>query len=1043
MFNPGDKVLYLPSKEEAIVRSSRTFGRKAKLIYTLSINNQDIEASESDVQAIYDISDPYERCANGLYGTRVEYVKTNTSYKIRNSNDTSISSLKASTTLFKPHQFKPLLKFINSSSRRILVADEVGLGKTIEAGHIMLELKARRELENVLIVCTKSLQHKWKVEMQTKFGLEFEEIDDVSYLINQLKTHNRRVRAIINYEKIRFVDDEENKRPDRRLLDYLEEAGDRKFSLVVCDEAHKMRNVNQTSNGARELLKYANAVVFLTATPVMTKQEDLYNLLRLLDEGQYDNYQIFRNHLNENRPFIRALSLIDGGKSLIEVADYLENESIRIEYFVNEELVYSEEELVKDHFAEYPLYQRAIEVMRSGKDGFDVRAQVRYDLSSMSMMNNILSRSRKKDYTTELSQAERQPITRPAKLSEYERSLYDEILDDYWNAHCEIGWNGVEFLPIGSLLAYVNLQQQLASSVYAYKNDDADLDNGNDIYSDKQDGKFNELTKIIQEVRDNGKNKLIVFANYIKTIKYLQLRLKKLGIKSVALYGAIKNRSEVIEQFQSNPEISVLVANEVASEGIDLQFCDSMVNYDLPWNPMVVEQRIGRIDRMGQTSPYVHIYNMIVEGSIQERILLRLLERIGLFRDAIGDMETILDAEVEREGKMISINDLFSELKKVVYQKEWSKEVLERKEQEVLQAIENERTAIKKMEEGFSGTLTNDAYFRQEIDRILNNKAYVTEFELKIFLEMAINEAMPELDLKNVDGNIYELVQPSRNLKTISSFLTKYQGDKAEDIQAADNFIRKHKDKQRIRVTFMQEVAYHHRNVEYLNIYHPLITSATRFFLEKMNSAEKTFCFSLPADKLIHNGENYFMAVVRLNIEQNVFGFNKSSDMLIPVLYNIEEERIEEDSKAKQVWAASQSDKMVRNNIVAPQIDQLAIEDMKVAILDYTSNLQKTNVAELKLQHENRKITKTQEYHRWFESRMENLKRNIRNHQDNLERAYLDEKEEKKERATIKRMEGQLRSLNEEREERLASFAEDPNIRTKIEIVSLSLVKVE
>lgn len=1044
-FNIGDKVFHLPSKEEGYIIKAETFGRKKKMIYEVVINGKVYPTTEMDLKPTCNTSDPFERCENGLYGTRIEYVKTNTTYKIKNSNDTSISSLKASTTLFKQHQFKPLLKFINSDNRRILIADEVGLGKTIEAGHIMLELKARKELENVLIVCPMSLREKWKNEMKSKFGLYFEIIDEVSYLISLLRSHNRHVRAIINYEKIRYIEEEGKKDTNKNLLNYLEGAKDRKFSLVVCDEAHKMRNVNQTSAGGRELLKYADAAVFLTATPLMTKSEDLYNLLRLLDENIYDEYQMFRNHLNENKPFVTALSQIDGGVPLNIVADNLENSNITTEYFVNDILISHEEKLVKDYFINYPLYQRAIKNLRSGIETRENKAMIRYDLSSMSMMNNIISRTRKREVTTDLSQAERNPIKKLAVLEDYEQSRYDGILQEYWDEHCTTNFYGEEVLRKDAILPYVNLRQRLSSSVFGFLNKREDLERGYDKFSKFEDGKFNELLDVIDEVFVNGKRKVIVFVNYINTLLYLQIRLRKAGFESVLLYGAVKDRDTEIEKFRTDASIPVLLANEVASEGIDLQFCDTLVNYDLPWNPMVVEQRIGRIDRLGQESEYIHIYNLIVADSIQEDICLRLLDRIGLFRNAIGDMETILDAEIEQEGKHVTIMDLYNQLEKDVYCSHWSPEVLKKKEEEVLMAIENERTSIKKMEEGFANSLTNDAYFEQEINRILNNNAYVTEFELKNFLDMLFREKLTLCTLENVKDGVYDIVQPKSDVKVLKNFLVSNMPASQENEQAFESFIKnKIREKQRIRITFNQELAFRDKNLIYINIYNPLILAASHYFLDKNGEDNKTFCFSLHADNYIHQGDVFFLAICKLETKQNIFGVEKVSNTLIPILFNVNKEAIEDQNLSNHVWAMSQSSDMLRSQSVVPQVDNFVIKEMKVAIVDERDRIIKERMDEINLQHDNRKMIKLEEYKKWYESRIKNYRRNISNHEGLLSGAIMsnDESAIKKEQGVIRRMEGALAKTQREHQKKLENFEVPANVRVNPEFVTISLINV-
>lgn len=181
------------------------------------------------------------------------------------------------------------------------------------------------------------------------------------------------------------------------------------------------------------------------------------------------------------------------------------------------------------------------------------------------------------------------------------------------------------------------------------------------------------------------------------------------------IHGQINNRDEILQQFKTDDNIQILLSSEVGSEGLDMQFCNSMVNYDLPWNPMVVEQRIGRIDRFGQKSPVVNIYNFIVAGSIQEEIYIRLLERIGIFQGTVGDMEAILDAEIHYDGEEMTIQKVYSKMEKEFFTKQLTQQEREKKIAEVEQAIANEKEHLQHLQEGLSNTLTNDAYFRDEI----------------------------------------------------------------------------------------------------------------------------------------------------------------------------------------------------------------------------------------------------------------------------------------------------------------------------------------
>ena len=165
-FNIGDVVQSVSSNEIGTIVMVYPKKPGKQLYEVIFENGQRKPALEANLIPIVNQDDPFDCCAKGIYGSNADFACINTSYKIRNTNNNTISSLKASKTIFKAYQFKPLLKFLNSRNHRILIADEVGLGKTIEAGHIMLELHSRRELKNALIVCPKSLQEKWQAELK-------------------------------------------------------------------------------------------------------------------------------------------------------------------------------------------------------------------------------------------------------------------------------------------------------------------------------------------------------------------------------------------------------------------------------------------------------------------------------------------------------------------------------------------------------------------------------------------------------------------------------------------------------------------------------------------------------------------------------------------------------------------------------------------------------------------------------------------------------------------------------------------------------------
>lgn len=1051
-FQIGSKVIETNSGKHGTVVGVDPY-RRGRQTYKVTFEKGEVETKlEADLHADFDLSDPFERCKSGIFGSYSEYSKKNTTFKISNSNNSTISSLKASKTLFRAYQFKPLLKFLNSPNRRLLVADEVGLGKTIEAGHIMLELKARRELRNVLIICPMSLQEKWKAELFEKFGLSFKIYDSNKDLITDLQDRAHDVHAIINYEKIRMPrskdkDGEEPKTPKTKettnLVSYLTESSNR-FSLVLCDEAHKMRNrETQTYKGAEIIMSTADAALFLTATPVMISEENLYNLLHLLDNTRYFNYQIFLNRMAENRPFVEALTCLNNDKMpLKDILMQLLTSMVEISFSANDSEIYSSSSKIADLFQNDPVFKEIIELMNGEEDTKKIRARLQYLLSSMSVMNTVFSRTRKREVTTDMSQAERSPHACKVDLHKDEQEEFDRVINDYTDDNSYVDDWGEERMSFGKMLGLVQRKRQIASSVYGFLNDEEDLDKGIDRYQNYPDAKVEMLAKIINEVWQSGTKKLVVFAVFRRTLKYLAIRLKKLGFNALIIHGQIENRAELLHQFKTDPNIQVLLSSEVGSEGLDMQFCNSMVNYDLPWNPMVVEQRIGRIDRFGQKAKVVNIYNIVVAGSIQEEIYMRLLERIGIFKGTIGDMEAILDAPVN--GGM-SIQDVYNKMEKEFFTKDLSAADRERKISEVERAIENEKENLQHLQEGLSNTLTNDAYFRDEINRILYNNAYVTEQELQNYLESVIRQKLTTCSLEPVRKGIMEFKVAQSDANSLRNFLAQYEDHTSDENRInASLFKRKVEDTQKFLLTFSQEAAYDDPTLAYLNIYHPMIQACLNYFKQNDDQNKTSFSYSLRSDELLHEGEVYYMGLYQLTTSRMVQGVKKTAGDLLPVVYNIaNDELVEDQDIIDRIYRRSQIEGAERN---ASNSDVQAeiIENMKSDFTFAVSEEKKRRIEESTRQIESdrqRNIQQTMEY---YKSRIENHKNNISNWEDELQWYFdnLDDKEIRSKQGAIRLAKANISMLEKERDERIDLINQDTTPTIEDKILSINLVTI-
>lgn len=1029
--------------------------RRGRQLYKVSFPSGISDVLEADLKADFNESDPFERCKSGIFGSYSDYAQKNTTFKIRNSNNSTLSSLKASKTLFRAYQFKPLLKFLNSPNRRLLVADEVGLGKTIEAGHIMLELKARGELSNVLIVCPKSLQEKWKNELYEKFGLLFKIYDSSRDLIADVNERIGTVRAIVNYEKIRMRKANKDKKQASggkasNLVDYLIQTP-RQFSMVICDEAHKMRNrETQTYRGAEIVMSNANAALFLTATPVMISTENLYNLLHLLDNTRHFNYQIFDNRLQENRPFIEAISSLNNHVPLQKILYNLVTSVVSRSFSVvddskHDREIFFSESSIKDLFQKDPVFKEIIDLLK-GEDTPKVRARLQYLLSSMSVMNLVFSRTRKREVTTDMSQAERRPHLCKIVLHQDEKEEYDKVVQEYEEAMDEAAYYE-EYEEEGESrpgpLGFVQRKRQIASSVWGYLNKERDLDRGIDAYEMYPDAKVEKLLSIIDEVFSNGTKKLVVFAIYRRTLKYLQIRLKKHGINALIIHGQLDNRADIINRFKHDENINILLSSEVGSEGLDMQFCNSMVNYDLPWNPMVVEQRIGRIDRFGQKSPVVNIYNMVVAGSIQEEIYMRLLDRIGIFRGTIGDMEAILDAPMVVEGKQMTIQDVYNKMEKETYTKNLSKEELDKKIAEVERAIANEKENLQHLQEGLSSALTNDAYFKDEINRILYNNAYVTDVELRNYLQSIVREYLTTCRLTPVEENVMEFHIPISRPEALRNFLTQYASQSTDDGRIAlAQFRRRVDEEESFRLTFSQDKAYDDTSLNYLNIYHPMIQACLNYFVSNEDPNDTSFSYALQADEMLKEGERFYMGLYQLTTHRMVQGQEKESAELMPVVFDIENKQLVNDEEiVNRLYRRSQVEGS-EHNASNEDLSAETIDDMRYDFADYVRDEIQRRQEEVNRQMESDKMRNIQQTEEYYKSRIDSYKSNISQWELNMEWSMNDNKEYQRWTNAIRLARANIQRMEKERNERLALINEDNQLTMEDKILSINLITI-
>ena len=913
-FNIGDTVRNIFTNQKGKVEFVHAARRGLQLYRVFYSEDEIKDENENDLEKAVEIRDLFDRCLVGAYGGYSDFQLYNTTFKIDNSSNNMLSSIKASKTMFKTYQYIPLMKFLTSDLRRLLIADEVGLGKTIEAGHIMLEMKARGELKNVLVVCPKALVNKWQDELYERFGLMFEIYSNKEAMKQSLKGQNGQARGIITYEGIsdhkpkqrnpNKTDEEKAKREkreklarERSVLNFLEQQNIR-YSLVVCDEAHHVRNMETARRASIDrLLRRTDATLFLTATPIMLGRRNLFSLLNLLNSQRYSYEESFESELEHVEPLVRAVSALNANRPFIEIKEDLENS-------IPED----------DYIRTLTGFTNVMRLLDS-EDNAKQRTLVQSNLYEINPLSSIMSRTRKVDVTTDLSQATRDTINIKIRLHEEEQEWFDDYQSEF-----------EELDP----LSVTTRQRQVASSVYGFEY-------GKEHWHDNlPDAKYEKLLEIIRECvkRENGK--VIVFVSFKNSIRYIAKRLERDGVGFRIISGDDKTREDrvkAVEEFRTQPQVQVLLSTEVGGEGLDMQFCNTMVNYDLPWNPMVVEQRIGRIDRIGQQAKVIHIYTMIVQGSIQEKIHDRLLYRIEEFRKTIGDLEPILSGPFE--GK--TVEEAIEEL----YRTDLTKEELEEKMKRIERAIERNMEDSRKLEKELSDSFTSDAYLRDHLNKIIRNNAYVTEQEVENYVRCLFRDALPTCSITPVVDGVSTINIPKSDSKSIVNFIYKYTTLPGEAGQVMQNFANAMRGREKLSITFNQEVAEKNRSVTFLNIYHPFVVAAKESFYGNSDHLGGTFRYALSNKEVSGiKGGYYMLGIYDVKTTYQRYGKQREVDEIYPVVYDIQNgDLLEDTDKVELIYSKTQNSGSAWRAEDAYQISTREIEDIRIcmsqAISDY------------------------------------------------------------------------------------------------------------
>lgn len=454
---------------------------------------------------------------------------------------------------FMDHQIKAAEQSIQEMNGRAILADEVGLGKTIEAGLILKEYMVRGLVRKALILVPASLVNQWVTELREKFlipAVAYRKNYDwsqVDIMVSSIDTAKR----MPHQEKIIDID----------------------YDFLLIDEAHKLKN-NKTKNYAFVQSLRKKYCLLLTATPIQNELMEIFNLVSILKPG----------HLGSSQSFM-------------------------------------------DRFG-------------------NKRSKLKEDVYLNKLVQKVMIRNTRNE--TSLNSTKR-------------------IIETVWLDFCNTGKDAYEILErkLADIphFARITYLRELCSSREACSFSLVKQQNG--TYVQDALSKISQMPhhpkaeKLVEYLKGLNGEKAIVFTEYRATQIYLQWYLNKHGISSVPFRGGFKAGKKDWMRQLFKDRAQVLIATEAAGEGINLQFCHHVFNYDLPWNPMRLEQRIGRVHRYGQEND-VKIYNFAIKNTIEEQIMNLLYEKIELFEKIIGELDDIL-AELEINSLDQEIKNIFTE----------------------------------------------------------------------------------------------------------------------------------------------------------------------------------------------------------------------------------------------------------------------------------------------------------------------------------------------------------------------------------------------
>ncbi len=761
------------------------------------------------------ITDPIGRFKANLIGSLKQYRLQEVTrwYRLMHLYDELVSLGNVGVDI-KPHQVAVAHKVISNYPHRFLLCDEVGLGKTIEAGMVLKELRARGGAQRVLAIVPPSIVRQWQFEMKTKFNEAFSVLNTntVKYLKNQGFDGNP-----FTFKKSILCSSGwiANERW-AKLCTTVD------WDLIIMDEAHHARkhrsgDTTRLYRLVRDLAAPSHAarraMLFLTATPMQLDTHELYSLVELLDPALFPS----EKHFEQHRRQVPGLSQLaerlsrhgfplpgeDTDATIAHVASWLEldQDSVRQRLTAGSE---ARDTLVAELADRHLLSEVMIRNRKAVVGGFMPRAASRWGVSltprertaleaveryvefgfqcaegkndrtlgfvmvifqklmasSIAAIRESLSRRRERVQAAEPQFPE--SVSDPAERLDYDEEAVEVITD-----------TGGKFLD--------DSHEELALL------DEALMALGHVTEDSKARVLEEELFKLFDTDVDN---KVLLFTQFRETQRFLAERLAACGWGVNVFHGQMspQEKDDAVERFRDSVGPQVLISTEAGGEGRNFQFCHILVNYDLPWNPMRVEQRIGRVDRIGQEHP-VGIFNLWVKDTIEERVLDVLENRIRVFEETVGGLDPILG---DTESDITRILRIAGEKQEEAFE-EYGKQ------------LEGEVHRARAAESQLGDFIMDTKSYRKEIaERIAGQPSPIGNDALERFIGQLLADARTYMKRR---GNEYELTFHGELLEAGKEFLAGR--DSA------------------LRAVFRPDIRPDTQGVEFMAFGHPIVDAAT------------------------------------------------------------------------------------------------------------------------------------------------------------------------------------------------------------------------